>query len=190
MYVNVLVEIGAKSVDREFVYFVPESLQNQIQIGIRVKVSFGKQTIEGFVISIFNDYHDDMSLKPIIEVIDPEPILNKEMIYLGKQIKETTLCSLISAYQAMLPKALKASINTNINIKEDKYPLGHGSKSVIFLQQFIKLTMEEIMAINWHMGFSVPKEDYGYLGDAFAKYPLAVALHEADLEATFLLEEA
>ena len=97
MYVNVLVEIGAKSVDREFVYFVPESLQNQIQIGIRVKVSFGKQTIEGFVISIFNDYHDDMSLKPIIEVIDPEPILNKEMIYLGKQIKETTLCSLISA---------------------------------------------------------------------------------------------
>lgn len=121
MYVNVLVEIGAKSVDREFVYFVPESLQNQIQIGIRVKVSFGKQTIEGFVISIFNDYHDDMSLKPIIEVIDPEPILNKEMIYLGKQIKETTLCSLISAYQAMLPKALKASINTNINIKEDKY---------------------------------------------------------------------
>lgn len=75
-------------------------------------------------------------------------------------------------------------------IKEDKYPLGHGSKSVIFLQQFIKLTMEEIMAINWHMGFSVPKEDYGYLGDAFAKYPLAVALHEADLEATYLLEEA
>ena len=75
-------------------------------------------------------------------------------------------------------------------IKEDKYPLGHGSKSVIFLQQFIKLTMEEIMAINWHMGFSVPKEDYGYLGDAFTKYPLAVALHEADLEATYLLEEA
>ena len=75
-------------------------------------------------------------------------------------------------------------------IKEDKYPLGHGSKSVIFLQQFIKLTMEETMAINWHMGFSVPKEDYGYLGDAFTKYPLAVALHEADLEATYLLEEA
>ena len=46
------------------------------------------------------------------------------------------------------------------------------------------------MAINWHMGFSVPKEDYGYLGDAFTKYPLAVALHEADLEATYLLEEA
>jgi len=71
---------------------------------------------------------------------------------------------------------------------EDKYPLGHGSKSVIFLQMFMKLTMEEIMAINWHMGFSVPKEEYSSVGKAFEKYPLALALHEADLEATNLLE--
>ena len=70
----------------------------------------------------------------------------------------------------------------------DKYPLGHGSKSVIFIQMFIKLSMEEIMAINWHMGFSVPKEEYSSVGLAFEKYPLALVLHEADLEATNLLE--
>ncbi len=121
MYANVLVEIGAKSVDREFVYYVPEELKAQIQIGIRVKVNFGKQTIEGFVLSLFENYQDNLNLKPIIDVIDTEPILNEEMLLLGKQIKETTLCSLISAYQAMLPKALKASIHTNINIKKDKY---------------------------------------------------------------------
>ena len=56
MYANVLVEIGAKSVDREFVYYVPEELKAQIQIGIRVKVNFGKQTIEGFVLSLFENY--------------------------------------------------------------------------------------------------------------------------------------
>lgn len=72
---------------------------------------------------------------------------------------------------------------------DDKYPLGHGSKSVIFLQMFMKLTMEEIMAINWHMGFSVPKEEYSSVGAAFDKYPLALALHEADSEATHLLEK-
>lgn len=71
---------------------------------------------------------------------------------------------------------------------DDKYPLGHGSKSVIFLQMFLKLTMEEIMAINWHMGFSVPKEEYSSLGKAFEKYPLALALHQADMEATYLME--
>lgn len=73
---------------------------------------------------------------------------------------------------------------------DDKYPLGHGSKSVIFIQMFIKLTMEEIMAINWHMGYSVPKEEYSALGAAFDKYPLALALHEADSEATHLLEHS
>lgn len=71
----------------------------------------------------------------------------------------------------------------------DIYPLGHGSHSVIFAQMFVKLTMDEIMAINWHMGWSVPKDDYGYLGKAFRKYPLALALHEADEEATYLMEE-
>lgn len=71
---------------------------------------------------------------------------------------------------------------------DDKYPLGHGSKSVIFTQMFIKLTMEEITAINWHMGFSVPKEECSSVGAAFDKYPLALALHEADAEATHLLE--
>ena len=54
---------------------------------------------------------------------------------------------------------------------------------------FMKLTMEEIMAINWHMGFSVPKEEYSSVGAAFDKYPLALALHEADAEATHLLEK-
>ncbi len=36
--------------------------------------------------------------------------------------------------------------------KNDRYPIGHGDKSIIMVQQFIKLTMDEAMAIRWHMG--------------------------------------
>jgi len=36
--------------------------------------------------------------------------------------------------------------------KDDKYPIGHGEKSIIIVQKFIDLTMDEIMAIRWHMG--------------------------------------
>lgn len=71
---------------------------------------------------------------------------------------------------------------------DDKSPLGHGEKSVIILQGYMKLTKEEIYAIRWHMGFSEVKENYGSVGKAFKEYPLALALHEADLEATYLLE--
>jgi len=68
---------------------------------------------------------------------------------------------------------------------EDTIPYGHGEKSVMMLTEYIKLTNEEKYSIRWHMGFSEPKELYGTLGQAFKKYPLALLLHEADLEATY-----
>lgn len=72
---------------------------------------------------------------------------------------------------------------------EDKFPYGHGEKSVMILEQFIKLTPLERYAIRWHMGFTEPKENYNYLSAAIRKYPIILALHEADLEATYLLEK-
>ena len=71
---------------------------------------------------------------------------------------------------------------------EDQLPLGHGEKSVMIIQGFIKLSMQEAMAIRWHMGFSEPKENYNSVGLAMEKYPLVLALQEADMEATKLLE--
>lgn len=63
----------------------------------------------------------DYEVKSIIELVDKEPILNEEMLELGNFISDYTLCSKISAYQVMLPKALKASYDTSISVKKDKY---------------------------------------------------------------------
>ena len=68
---------------------------------------------------------------------------------------------------------------------EDTIPYGHGEKSVMMLTEYIKLTNEEKYAIRWHMGFTEPKELYGTLGEAYKKYPIALLLNEADLEATY-----
>ena len=73
---------------------------------------------------------------------------------------------------------------------EDRLPLGHGEKSVIILQSFIKLTRDEIFAIRWHMGgfdSAVKGGDYG-MGNAFEICPLAVMTHLADMEATYLVD--
>ena len=69
---------------------------------------------------------------------------------------------------------------------EDTIPYGHGEKSVIMITEYIKLTVEEKYAIRWHMGLSEPKEQYTTIGNAFTRYPLALMLFEADLEATYL----
>ena len=72
---------------------------------------------------------------------------------------------------------------------DDKIPYGHGEKSVMMIEEYIKLTPTERYAIRWHMGWSEPKESYNALGAAMGKYPLVLALHEADQEATYLLEK-
>ena len=72
---------------------------------------------------------------------------------------------------------------------EDKFPFGHGEKSVFMIERYIRLTKEEAMAIRWHMGFTEPKENWNCISAAIAQYPLVLALHLADLEATYLLEE-
>lgn len=132
MYAKVVVEIGVKNVDKLFVYIVPDELRNDIKVGCRVKVSFGKMIVMGFVLELLDSYDDSYQLKEIIELIDKVPILNVEMIELGKKIQEYTLCSLISAYQVMLPRALKASIKANISTKMIRYAvLNKEDKEVI-----------------------------------------------------------
>jgi len=71
---------------------------------------------------------------------------------------------------------------------DDKIPYGHGEKSVMMIEEFIKLKPIERYAIRWHMGFTEPKENWGTLGSAMERYPYVLALHEADLEATYFLE--
>lgn len=71
---------------------------------------------------------------------------------------------------------------------DDQLPLGHGEKSVMLIQCYIRLTMQEVMAIRWHMGFSEPKENWNTLGQAMEKYPIVLAIHEADLESSKILE--
>ncbi len=68
---------------------------------------------------------------------------------------------------------------------EDTIPYGHGEKSVMMITEYIKLTPEEKYAIRWHMGFTEAKELYNAIGASYAKYPVALLTHEADLEATY-----
>lgn len=126
MYAKVIIEIGVKNVDKMFTYIVPDNMKEDIKVGCRVKVKFGSMLLEGFVLELTNTIDKiDYELKEIIELVDKIPILNKEMLELGKKIQEITLCSLISAYQVMLPKALKASIKTNVNTKLIRYAVSN-----------------------------------------------------------------
>ena len=115
MYANVLIQHKVKSLDHTFTYHIPDSLIDDIDIGMKVYVPFGASKINGIVLDIFDAYEGDT--KDIIGIISKDLKLNKELLELGKYIKDKYLCTLISAYQTMLPSSLK------VNKSKESYSL-------------------------------------------------------------------
>jgi len=65
---------------------------------------------------------------------------------------------------------------------DDQEPYGHGEKSVMLIEKFIRLNDEERYAIRFHMGaYDESARNSGNINKAFQKYPLALALHIADM---------
>ena len=131
MVAEVLVEINFNSKEQTFSYLIPSFIN--VSIGSRVLVPFGNRKLEGFVLDIHENNNTSTNLKTIENILDENPVLTSELIELGKYMSKKTISSLISCYQAMLPKALKAKAKVKINKK---------------LIKFIKLNIDYNEALN------------------------------------------
>lgn len=73
---------------------------------------------------------------------------------------------------------------------DDALPYGHGEKSVYMINGYMRLTREEALAINWHMG-GFDKRVIGgdfSMAKSYYKYPICTLTHIADIMATYLDE--
>ena len=151
MLASVLIQYSVKSLNKVFDYIVPDELKDIIRVGHKVIVSFGNSEVEGFVLKLHNNKEKNVNYKSVIKIQESDFYLNDELLELGKSLSNSLLCNLISCYQVMLPKALKASYKTNINRKYetiislnketdiDKYVLEHKrSKKEIEIIELLK----------------------------------------------------
>ena len=69
MYANVIIQYGNKAVDREFTYVIPDEFIGKIKVGHRVRVLFNNREIEGFVLSIVNQYNGEYELNEILFLV-------------------------------------------------------------------------------------------------------------------------
>ena len=120
MVALVLVEVMSRTVDKTFSYNIPKELIDDVAVGKRVVVPFGRKQVEGFVLEIVDDITSDYQLKDIISV-NNDIVLTEELLSLGRAVSYSTLAPLISCYQAMLPKALKIKQKKEITKKYDTY---------------------------------------------------------------------
>ena len=112
---SIIVDVPARQIDRPFDYLIPEKWCDTIQTGMRVIVPFGPRKIQGFVIDTKEGSKIE-KLKPIHSILDLTPVLNEELLKLGIWLTKSTLCFTISAFQAMLPAAMKAKYEKSIKL--------------------------------------------------------------------------
>ncbi len=118
---SVIVDVPAMQTDRTYDYSIPDEWRGSITPGMRVIVPFGPRKIQGFVIEL-KEKGEVTKLKAIVEPMDLVPVLNKELLTLGNWLTEKTLCFKVSAFQAMLPAAMKAKYEKFFQLEENKSP--------------------------------------------------------------------
>jgi len=149
MYAEVLVEYNAIVIDKVFTYLIREDMKNILTIGMKVKVPFNNRLINGFVLNITSKYNGDYEILEIDSIIMPELILNNELLELGKYIKEKTLCTLISAYQVMLPTSLKVKDHQSNYNKYDVYiELNKSEEEILSYIEANKRSKKQIEILN------------------------------------------
>lgn len=118
MVVGVLVDRTNLSVNK--VYHYNYNLDKKISIGSRVLVDFHNKLSEALIVS-FPKETELKKLKEVIEVIDEESILTLELLKLGRFMEKRYFTSLMSCYQAMLPKPFKLGTQEKLQDKKITY---------------------------------------------------------------------
>ncbi len=107
--------------NKSFYYTIPEELENKELKYRRVSVPFGTRSLDGYVISVVENYEqkDNIKLKSINNVIDEVEILTDEIVKLSKWLSDTYLCSIGEALATIVPISLKVPKRKS-KVKEKK----------------------------------------------------------------------
>ncbi|MFA5287691.1 MAG: hypothetical protein WC394_05440, partial [Candidatus Omnitrophota bacterium] len=93
-------------IDVAFDYSLPLTFQENISFGSRVLVNFCNRKLVGYVVGLVNN-SSVKNIKPILNLIDEKPILNKSMLILAKKISDYYASSLGEAIETMLPEEIR-----------------------------------------------------------------------------------
>ena len=101
----VAVDKATPQFDKEYSYRVPEGLP--VQPGCRVTVPFGRgdRRRMGVVLSLY-EAKDTARLKPVLTLVDREPLLGPEQMALIEWLREHTFCSRYDAVRVLIPAGL------------------------------------------------------------------------------------
>ncbi|MDN5350088.1 MAG: hypothetical protein PWQ54_1484 [Bacteroidales bacterium] len=136
-----------------FTYRIPFVLNDQVAVGMRAIVQFGrKKIIAGVISRVHEEIPKSFSPKYILDLLDERPVVVEKQLQFWKWIKEYYLCNLGEVMQAAMPSALKLSSETMIQLSDqyttDKHQLNENEFLIIeALELQPKITLSEVSKI-------------------------------------------
>lgn len=114
--VGVAVCAASYTFDRLFSYVSTQ----EIPVGCRVVVPFGKGNAKrvGIVLSSAEQAQTEQQLKPVLSVVDKQPILSPEMLEMVFWLKEMTFCTYYDAVRTILPAGMQVQLVETISLAE------------------------------------------------------------------------
>ena len=149
MYIDVILPVP---LDGVFTYSVPQSLEGQVRVGVRVLVPFGRsKTYVGIVDrSPVNCQLSDVNYKDVLQVLDASPILTDCQLRLWQWISDYYMSPIGEVYKAALPSGLKA---------ED----GYRPKTELYLRLAPKFRSEQALHIALDMLQRAPSQQKAFI---------------------------
>ncbi len=150
MFVDVILPVP---LDGFFTYSVPSSAAEQVEVGKRVLVPFGRsKTYVGIVAKTHRGpLPSDFQIKDILQVMDATPILLDTQLRLWQWISDYYMSPIGEVYKAALPAGLKA---------ED----GYKPKTEIFIRLTPQFRSEQALHIALDMLMRAPKQETAFVG--------------------------
>jgi primosomal protein N' (replication factor Y) (superfamily II helicase) len=107
LFVEVIIPLA---LPKNYTWSVPDTLQSQVAVGKRVEVLLGKtKRYAGIIKQILTKAPDSFIPKPILQVLDEEPILHAQQLAFWEWMAAYYICTEGEVMQAAVPANLKLS---------------------------------------------------------------------------------
>ncbi len=130
MYADLILRTKGKFADKLFTYRVPSHLLEDIKIGTRLSVPFGKsdKPLEAIVVNLRDKLgvdSDISKIKEIEDILDEEALISEESIELIKWMRKRYMCTYLDCLNLFYPKgySLKSKKIVELNRVEDEFEL-------------------------------------------------------------------
>ena len=160
------VSVNLPQVSGVFDYHLSQDLEGQIQPGCLVVVPFGQQTLQGIVLQQIVEPAVPET-KPILALLDPQPVVTPLQIELAKEISHASLAPLSVCLDLMLPPGVSQSGDTLYQLEGGVLPVGAGFSALQL--QLLKLLSQRGPLRGRQLEAAFPHQDWKKSAQALIK---------------------